>query len=82
MPDELANMPDCPPGFEYLWEWFLTLNGKRQNGMSVNPISELEIEAFFRNRRITPKVWEVNLISRLDAIAVEVFGSDKSQKES
>jgi hypothetical protein len=83
MPPELEGMPDCPEPFEYLWKWFLRLNATRNGGFSVGAISETEMRSFFQNRGIHPEAWEVDLLVRLDGIAMELRDSkDQPQEES
>jgi hypothetical protein len=82
VPDELLDMPDCPAGFEYLWQWFIALHNKRQSGFGgVCRLAESEIESYFRNRKIIPHPWEVEMIDRLDEIAIEVKMEDQSTQE-
>lgn len=52
------------------WVWFLSLNGSRGSGMLANPITEQEIGWFFSNRGIKPHAWQVDLIRRLDTVAM------------
>jgi hypothetical protein len=71
IPQELLDAPVCPTGCEYLWGWFLRLNSTRNSGFGVSSITESELGSFFRNRGIHPEEWEIDLLLRLDRIAVE-----------
>lgn len=78
MPKELEEAPECPAGFEYLWEWFQRLNACRPPGMSgVSGIPETEIRAYFKNRGIWPEPWELRVLERLDNVAMQ--SGDKEQ---
>jgi hypothetical protein len=79
MPEELEAMPECPPGFEYLWAWFLRLNSTR-GGMGGG-ISETELKSFFENRGIKPEPFEIRVLERLDAVALSEL-ADKPHKEN
>jgi len=71
MPSEGINPVELPEECNEVWRWFMTLNGKRQPGMSgPSPISESEIGWFFHNRHITPKGWEIDAIDQLDRVAL------------
>ncbi len=77
MPEEGIN-PVAFPGLLFEeWSWFLSLNSSRQVSMAVNSIAETEIESFFRNRRITPQLWQLDLIRALDNVALEHSREDK-----
>lgn len=58
--------PALPVEFAYLWDMFLAMNRKRQNGMAVNPLSDSEILAWQARRRIRLDVFEEEVIDRLD----------------
>lgn len=69
-PEELANAPECPAGFDYLWEWFCRLNSTRSVGLGMSAITETELRSFFLNRSITPQEWEIDLLLKLDRLAM------------
>lgn len=77
MPAEGINPVDFPNLLADEWGWFLSLNSSRQAGMAVNSISEVEMESYFRNRRITPQAWQLDLIRALDNVALEHSREDK-----
>lgn len=60
----LAQLP-----FElaHVWQFFVQMNRKRQNGMTVNPLSSLDILAWQLRYRIRLTVWEEELLDQLDA---------------
>lgn len=73
---ESINPEELPPVASHIWQWFLTLNGKRQSGMNGPcPISESEIGWFFRNRGITPMGWALDALDALDRVAMESAGN-------
>jgi hypothetical protein len=75
---------EIPTGFDYLWAWFIRLNSTRMStGMGGGKlgISEQEIRAFFLNRQITPRVWEVELIARLDKVALDSQDKPKPKEQ-
>lgn len=70
MPPEGVNPVDLPAAAVHVWQWYLRLASKRPQAMSgICAIPESEIGWFFRNRSITPEVWELDAIDRLDVIA-------------
>jgi hypothetical protein len=72
-PKELINPVELPIILRDEWEYFLKLNASRTAGMSShNPISEQEIYYFFRNRKIDAQSWQIDLIRRLDVVALNV----------
>jgi len=75
-PAELLDAPDLPTGFEYLWSWFARLNSTRQAGFGLSAITETELRSFFLNRRIEPQEWEIQLILRLDRMALKASTKD------
>jgi hypothetical protein len=80
MPPELEDDVDMPAGFEYLWGWFTRLSACRPSAMDgVSGIPESEIRAYFQNRGIRPEPWELRVIERLDAVAIDA--GNKSQKD-
>lgn len=77
MPTEGINPVAFPALLVEEWSWFLSLNSSRQVGMAVSPIAEVEMESYFRNRRITPQYWQLDLIRALDNVALEHSREDK-----
>lgn len=63
-------MPHLPVELERIWTWFTKLNGKRQNGMGVNPLSSAEILAWAARYQIPMDPFEHDVIDRLDALYV------------
>jgi hypothetical protein len=68
-PEELA-IGTVPLEAAHVWGWFLRLNSARPSGMGASAIPESEIEAFFRNRKITPMEWEIDALVALDNTAL------------
>lgn len=63
----LAQLP-----FElaHVWQYFVQMNRKRQNGMMVNPLSSLDILAWQLRYRMRLTAWEEELVDQLDAAYV------------
>lgn len=69
-----------PDTLEYIWRDFLELNDARtSNGMSINPISYTEIDAWKRlmNKQVTAQ--DIELIKRLDAVFMHHY--QKAEKK-
>lgn len=80
-PAELQNLVECPSELLYLWDWFLQLNNKRQSGMSINSISWSDTDAFFRLIDIQPTQEELNILSKLDNIALKHFSEQQKEEQ-
>jgi len=70
-PKELINPIEFPVLVADVWDWFISLDSTRQNGMERQPLSEMEIGWFFRNRKIEVEVWQLDLIRKLDQVSFE-----------
>ena len=71
LPEEGVNPVIFPESVGHVWGWFLELSNKRPPGMSgPSPIPESEIGWYFRNRHISPTLWELTAISALDRVAL------------
>lgn len=58
-----------PVEVAHIWEYFLRLNAKRTCGVAApNPLSEVEIEAWERRRRIRLDPFESDCIDALDEV--------------
>jgi hypothetical protein len=55
---------------EYIWDWFVKLSRKRQNGMGVNSLTSAEILAWQDRFRIRFDPFEESVIDRLDLLYV------------
>lgn len=64
----------------YQWKYFIDLHSKRQVGMSINPISWSDICAYFNLIQYQPYEWELELISRLDSVVLQVH-QEQQEKE-
>ncbi len=72
MPKEGINPVEFPSMLAEEWCWFLELNASRTHGHSApNPISEIEIFYYFRNRGVQVQVWQIDLIKKLDTVAMK-----------
>ncbi|TFW15971.1 phage tail assembly chaperone [Duganella callida] len=70
--------PRCPYELTDLWEWFTTLNRRRQAGMALNPLSSDEVLKWCARQRLSLSPYEHTLIDRLD----DLYLSYQNQKES
>lgn len=59
-----------------MWRAFVDLTGTRQSGMSVGPITFLEIQAYRSATLADLTAWEVGLIRRLDQAALAVVAGN------
>lgn len=83
MPDEGINPVELPEIMAHVWGWFLILHRKRGREMGGPlPIAESEIGWFFRNRGLSPSLWEMDALTELDRIALEKDGGDAEEGES
>jgi hypothetical protein len=73
-----ASIPDFPIELGYLWDWFMTLSRTRQQSMTGHcAISELEIDAFCRNRGMRMSLFELEAIRALDDLALTDYSKEK-----
>jgi hypothetical protein len=80
-PAELENLAELPQSMYEVWKWFIELNNARSSsGFGVNPISYTEMDAYFRLQQTVPETWEVNVIRRLDSVALEAY-AEQAKKE-
>jgi hypothetical protein len=73
LPIEDWGYPEFPYSLEYLWLIFIDLCNSRQSGMSVNPLSYQEIEAYKRLVKESLSIADIQAIKRLDIIALEAM---------
>lgn len=59
--------PQLPFELAHVWQLFVQMSRKRQNGMAVNPLSSLDILAWQLRHRIRLTAWEEELLDQLDA---------------
>jgi hypothetical protein len=71
-------MPEAPDDLQYLWEHFVRLSGRRQNGMAANPITYQEVEAYERKALVRLSAWETDLLMRLDAAVLAVWAGNRN----
>lgn len=75
-PKELDDLIVLPENTKHVWDWFLALHNARSYGMSMNPISYSDIQAYFDLFDIKPDTWEVNCIKAMDVIAMNQAAKD------
>jgi len=63
---EMATAEQLPFELAHVWQFFVQMNGKRQNGMAVNTLSGMDILAWQLRHRIRLSAFEEDLIDRLD----------------
>ncbi len=64
---EIANLPEVPPGCEWLWRDFSALSAARgSTGFGPSRISWAEIDAYQRMRGLRFEQWELDAITRAD----------------
>lgn len=79
---ELENLLEVPDTMKFLWMYFIDLHNSRgSNGFGVNCISYTEIDAYFRLMDIKPAEWEIQVIKRLDNLAMKIQ-SEESEKQA
>jgi len=81
-PPELMDLPRLPECAAHVWQWFQQLSGKRQCGMSVNPISEEATGWFFHTRRISPQQWELEALESIDSAFLASVHEDQENKKA
>lgn len=84
-PKELEDMLEFPQDMMQVWKFFIDLhNGRSGNGFSANPISYSDIYSYFQLIGIEPHDWEIDVIRKLDMIALDAFAEQarKEQKKS
>jgi hypothetical protein len=70
-------LPSCAA---HIWGWFQQLTGKRTAGMSINPITYSDIDAWSRLYGIRPKAWELDALSAIDAAFMNSVHEEQQQK--
>ena len=77
MPQEGINPVELPTCLLYLWGWYVQLSAKRPKGVNgASPLLESEIGWFFRNRGLSPQVWELDAIARLDVVELNSMSKE------
>jgi hypothetical protein len=84
VPIELQNLVELPEVFKYCWQDFINLNNTRQGGFGPQPISYLEMQAYFNLNSVVPEPWEIRIIKVLDKIALEAINArtEKANKNN
>lgn len=75
-------LPDLPVEVEYLWSAFNKMARRRTSGMSVNPITYADIEAFERKTLNSFSAWETDMIVRLDDAILDGIKPPASDTEA
>lgn len=79
-PTELQNLLEMPESIKEVWIWFKRLSNRRQSGMGVNPISFLEMQAFFNLMGIYAVPEEVALLEAFDNITTSHYAKKQAQQ--
>lgn len=75
-------MVDLPTAFKYVWQDFLVLNSSRtSNGFGVNPLSYVEIKAYYDLHQQVPEPWEITIIRYFDAVVMNVYAERAKQDQ-
>lgn len=66
----------------FVWRYFIDLHNSRSvGGFGINPISYSDIKAYFELQKIDCFDWEVDVIKRLDHLAMKIH-AEEAEKES
>ena len=80
-PEGLQDLIEPPTSCHDVLNWFWELHSSRgSNGFGPNPISFLEIKAYFDLISIKPLPWEIGLIKRLDNAYLEYSANQANKK--
>lgn len=60
--------PTLPVELEYLWELYLRMSRRRQNGMGMNPLSSTEVLAWLARRRRRLDPFEHDILDQIDDV--------------
>lgn len=81
-PQPELNGPELPQGAYFVWSWFVKLSSKRtSNGFGMNPISYTEMKSFFDLEGVIPEDWELEILNRLDYMALESYAKESKKQE-
>lgn len=81
-PKELEDLLELPESCVYVWKWFIDLhNARGSSGFGINPISYVEIKAYFDLIDTQPEEWEVNIIKRFDNEALLAYAKEAKEAE-
>jgi hypothetical protein len=70
VPKEKWGYPEKPDALWHLWEAFIDLNNARQSGLSMQPISYQEIQAYCNLMNVKFSSFEISAIKQLDMAAI------------
>lgn len=79
-----ADVPEiayCPEELEYVWSWFGELDATRQNGMSIGPITNVEIDRWAHLMKIELLPIEVRAIREIDIAYINNHHSKDKKHE-
>lgn len=68
-----------PSAVMAVWETFLLLASTRRTGMSAQPLTMVDIEAYCRMANIRLSPWEFETIIALDAVAMAAAAKTRKQ---
>lgn len=75
--------PEFPVSLAYVWQWFIGLhNARGSSGFGANPITWPDMAAFFGLHRIRPSTFELDLIKRLDSVAMKSMHEKPEEKQA
>jgi len=77
-PKELDG-PSLPESLDYIWRWFIDLhNGRGSSGFGPAALTWPDIGWYFQLHGIRPLSFELDLIKRLDMVAIKAAVPDKA----
>lgn len=72
-----SPLPPLPDELAYLWAFYLRLARRRQAGMSANPLTYAELEAFERKALVRFTAWEADLLMRVDDAVLAAWAGER-----
>ena len=79
-PKELQNLLGLPEALREVWVWYKRLSNRRQSGMGINPITFMEMQAFFFLSGITPTPEEVKALEYFDNVSCSHYNKKQAEE--
>ena len=74
----MADVPECPEGLSYLWEWFMDIHAARATGgMGPSAIAYTEIAAWNLLTGVQARKWEVLVLREIDVVWLEEWSASR-----
>lgn len=71
MPEEGINPVPFPGELAHIWLWYADLEGSRDVGLAVGPITFTSMRSYFDLTKERPQAWEIDVIKQLDRLSME-----------